>query len=444
MTLDDVMDRLVAEYSDRRSAGGRADKEDLLAQVPARHRPALERCFQMIDGGLAGAPTAHRPLGPGSELAGYRIVDVLGRGGMAVVYRAEQLELGRLVALKVLRPGLALERRHVERFHREALSVARLNHPNIVQIHAVGEADGHHFLAMEWVDGPSLAEIYRSLPPGDDRTARDLADATGIADLAHHETYEQALAELLAPVARAIGVAHDLGIVHRDVKPSNILVHRDGRAMIADFGLAKGEGDLEVSLTGEPLGTPYYMSPEQVQESEPAVDARTDVYSFGVTLYEGLVGRRPFRGDSLVAIFDAIRHEDPPPLRQLVRQCSRDAQAVVARAMAREATDRYRSALELASDLVSLAEGSATAARAQEAGPLRRAVDIAGKLLLPGGYRYTSTTCFLGMPLVDINKGFPRPGDGLLLAKGWLAVGQVAVGGVAFGRLALGASPSAG
>jgi hypothetical protein len=181
------------------------------------------------------------------------------------------------------------------------------------------------------------------------------------------------------------------------------------------------------------------MSPEQVRESTPEVDGRTDVYSLGVTLYEGLAGRRPFAGDSLAAIFDAIRHARPQPLRQVAPARSRDAEAVVSRAMAPDVADRYPSALELAADLACLAEGRGSNARARQVGPMRRALDVLRAVVLPGGYRYTSPVQFLGLPLVDINKGFPSPGEGVLVARGWLAVGQVAVGGIAFGgRLAVG------
>jgi len=434
--LDDRMDQLVAEYADALVSGRTSDRDDLLSQVPEEHRVALGRCLDMIDQGGPGEPLARRPLGPGSELGGFRIRDVLGRGGMAVVYRAEQPELDRVVALKVLRPGLALERRHVDRFHREALAIARLDHPNIVKVHAVGEADGYHFIAMECVDGPNLGEVFEQLPRDRAWSADDLASCTGDSALASYPSYAQAFAALMAPVARAVGVAHDLGIVHRDVKPSNILLSRDGRVRIADFGLAKGQGELEMTLTGEPLGTPYYMSPEQVTQSEAVIDARTDVYSLGVTLYEGLAGQRPFEGRSLAAIFDAIRNETPPPLRQFQSVAPRDAQAVVSRAMAREAGARYRSALELATDLAALAAGETTQARAQERPGWRSGLSAIGRSMLPGKFRYTSRTHLLGWPLLSVNKGGGQ--EGIHVAKGWLAFGDVAVGFLSMGQVATG------
>lgn len=443
--VDDLLDRLVAEYSDELAQGRAVDRAAYLARAPAEHRPALDRCLAMIDSGRASARPSRRDLLPGDELGGFRIVGLLGKGGMAHVYRAEQPELSRSVALKVLRPGLALDQRHVDRFRREALSVARLEHPNIVSVYAVGEQDGFHYIAMECVEGPNLRDVLDGLPRDRAPTPEDLAAATNNPTLAHCESYEEAVATLLAPVCRAVGVAHDLGIVHRDIKPGNILVHRDGRVLIADFGLAKGDGDLELSLTGEPLGTPYYMSPEQVQQSEARVDARTDVYSLGVTLYEAFARRRPFQSGSLAELFDEIRRGTPVPLRQAARGSSRQAEAVVMRAMARDPDARYRSALELGSDLTALAEGAPTQAAALRGSGLKHGLRVLGRALLPGEFEYRSATTFLGWPLIHINKGAGArrlPGSvgarGPRVAKGWIAVGQVAIGGLAVGGLATG------
>jgi tRNA A-37 threonylcarbamoyl transferase component Bud32 len=263
------------------------------------------------------------------HIAGYQLVREIGRGGMSIVFLAQQLDLKRPVALKVLRPGLAVEAQHVERFQREAMSIARLQHPHIVQVYAVGETDGWHWLAMEYVEGKNLAQIYAELA-GRERdprswTGKSLAAALGARTLEwQSKSLAAALCELLAPVARAIGVAHEIGLVHRDVKPSNILIHKDGRALIADFGLAKGDGDPGLSMTGEPIGTPYYMSPEQALMASARVDARTDVYSLGVTLYEGT--------------------ERPPPVRRCfaARSARRDPLAAGAGARAVRPEDRSR------------------------------------------------------------------------------------------------------
>ncbi len=442
-SLDDLMDQLVAEYSDRVAAGEEVRDGDLLERVPMEQRQNLGRCFRMIQSGLASAPSASRPLGPGTVMDGYRLVREIGRGGMSVVYEAIQEDLERRIALKVLRPGLALERRHVDRFRREALAIARLQHPNIVQVYTVGEALGHHYIAMELVDGKSLAAVLEALPKDRAWTAMDLADAVGAPALgADHESYHQAFCALMTPIARAIGVAHELGIVHRDVKPSNILIHKDGRPVIADFGLAKGDGDPGLSLSGEPIGTPFYMSPEQAAVIESPVDERTDVYSLGVTLYEGLTGRRPFEGPTVLAVIDSIRHRTPPSVRSLSKGLTRDVDAVVRRAMAKYPEDRYSTAIDLSSELNALAQGLTTRAAAREGGPVRRFMRLVkhGALVsMTGyGYEYRSERTFLGLPLVHINMRQRRPGQLVRRAKGWFAVGDVAVGFVACGSCAIG------
>ena len=442
--LDDLLDRLVAEYSDRLALGKAPNAAELLEQVPEEHRPALARCFKMIDAGIASAPRASCVLGPGAVLGGFEIERELGRGGMAIVYVAKQKELARRVALKVLRPGLAVEGRHVDRFRREALAIARLQHPHIVQVYAVGEDLGWHFLAMELVDGRNLAEVYAELAakPARERTAADLARAARAPAIADpgveggEKSYEAALAALLAPVARAIAVAHELGIVHRDVKPSNILIHADGRALIADFGLAKGDGDPGLSLTGEPLGTPYYMSPEQADASTHAVDERTDVYSLGVTLYEGLAGQRPFEGASALAVLDLVRSSQPERMGAANPRVTKDAAALVERAMARAKEARYASALDLAADLVALAEGRPTRAR-------MLAPSAAKQFYIHFSYtgqpvEYRSRATFLGLPWFHVNLGRRAPGAPARVARGWLALGDVAVGGLAIGGQANG------
>ncbi len=439
---DDLLDRLVGEFSDHLAAGRDPQEAELFARVPAQQHETLRRCLRMVRAGLVPAPRSTEALVPGLELDGFRILRELGRGGMAVVYLADQLELRRKVALKVLRPGLALDARHVDRFKREALTIARLQHPHIVQVHAVGETRGYHWLAMEFVEGPTLSEVLDRIAQGGrpcgQWTAADLARATGLPALGGYESYERALCALLAPVARALGTAHDLGLVHRDVKPSNILIQRDGRALIADFGLAKGQGDPGLSLSGQPVGTPYYMSPEQAEMSTRSVDQRSDVYSFGVTLYESLCGRRPFEGDTVLAVLDAIKSRAPTPLRALAPRRSRDAQAVVRRAMAYAPADRYASAIELSAELGALVEGRATQALAQEGGALRRAwrfwrLAAAGQI-----QEYRSPHTFLGLPLVHFCFGRRFPGQKRRVAKGWLAAGDVAIGGLAFGGVAIG------
>jgi len=436
--LDDRLDALVAEYSDRVAAGRPPERGPYLARVPAEARAGLERCLKMIDAGLATAPGA-LALAPGLVLGRYELLRELGRGGMALVWLARDRELRRPVALKILRPGLALEASHVDRFRREALAIARLRHPNIVQIHDVGTERGFHYLAMEFVEGPSLARVLEAL--GRERwSAEELARAAAIPALGRRErSLEQALAALLAPVAEALAAAHAAGVVHRDVKPSNILLRADGTPVIADFGLAKSDGDPALSMTGDTLGTPYYMSPEQAWLSHLSVDHRTDVYSLGVVLFEALARERPFEGRNVLEVFEKIRTALPPGLRTLERRASRDAEAVVEQCMARSADGRYADARALAEDLGALAEGRPTAARARLGGGLRRAWSQFGLWRSGVPYEYRSHRTWLGLPLVHVISGPRQPGQPRRMARGWFASStDVAVGVIAGGRVAIG------
>ena len=435
--LEALMDRLVAEYSDRLQAGADAPRHDLLQQVPPERRGELERCLRMIELGLAGAPSAQRPLTPGLVLERYRLERELGRGGMALVWLARDLDLERPVALKILRPGLALEQRHVDRFRREGLAVARLDHPHVVGIHGVGQAHGYHWLAMEYVDGPTLADLLHQLPRDREPTVAEAAERAGIPALARMgNSFEELLGALFAPLAEGLAVAHELGIVHRDIKPYNILLHRDGRAVLADFGLAKEDGNPALSLTGDAIGTPSYMSPEQAGAVKDRIDHRTDLYSLGVAMYEALTGRRPFDGESVLAVIDAIRNGLPAPVRSLARWCSKDAAAIVSRAMQREPEDRYPSAAELARDLRALAEGRPPAAATLRFRGLRGIWPHAALAMSGQGYVYRSERTFLGWPLVHVNLGQRGYARRPRVARGWLAISDVAIGGIAFGNIA--------
>jgi eukaryotic-like serine/threonine-protein kinase len=271
---------------------------------------------------------------PGTVLAGrYEIIRPLGWGGMAEVYLAVDRELGREVAVKVILQRYAEDERLASRFRREARAAAALNHPNVVSIHDVGTHDGSPFIVMEHVSGRTLAEIVQTdgaLPA--DRVS-DIGEA----------------------VARALGAAHAVGIVHRDVKPGNVMVTGDGRVKVLDFGIARALRWTPMTETTAVHGTAEYMAPEYVRGE--GADPRSDLYSLGAVLYELLVGRPPFTGDSPLQI--AYRHleEAPASPDAINREIPAGLTAVIMRCLAKHPGDRYRRAEELASDLHRLRTG---------------------------------------------------------------------------------------
>jgi len=274
----------------------------------------------------------------------YKIVSRLGKGGMGEVYAAEDTKLGRKVALKVLPAEMASNPERRARFEREAKAVASLNHPNIVTIHSVEEAEGIHFLTMELVDGQSLSAL---IPPH---------------GLPLTELLDRGIA-----LADAVSAAHKLGITHRDLKPDNIMIGADGRLKVLDFGLAKLQesatdagGTLlptrSVTAEGKILGTVSYMSPEQAEGK--TVDARSDVFSMGIILYQMATGRRPFQGDTAISTLSAILKETPQPIHDLNHALPRHLGRVVGHCLAKDPDRRYQSSLELRRELEGLREES--------------------------------------------------------------------------------------
>ncbi|HXM25327.1 MAG TPA: bifunctional serine/threonine-protein kinase/formylglycine-generating enzyme family protein, partial [Chthoniobacterales bacterium] len=273
------------------------------------------------------------PLGAGTQLGPYEIVAPLGAGGMGVVYRARDERLERDVAIKVLSPGLLTDEAARRRFRKEALALARLSHPNIAAVYDVGEHDGVDYLVMECVPGQSLAQKLKS-------------SALSVKEVA----------SLGVQIASALEEAHEQGVVHRDLKPANIIVTPKGHIKVLDFGLAKllapqDSPDVTLSFaeTGGPVGTLLYMSPEQAEGK--VVDCRTDLWSFGVVLYESLVGRAPFEGASALAVLRAIVQKTPKPLRDLRPDTPEEADRIVSHALEKDVSKRYQSAAEMSRDL---------------------------------------------------------------------------------------------
>jgi serine/threonine protein kinase len=261
----------------------------------------------------------------GSSLGQYQIVERIGSGGMAVVYRAIQPSLGREVALKVLSPALVYQDGFIQRFENEARVLARLEHPHILPIHDFATVDGHTFIATPVIRGGTLR----------DRISGPLADGL--------------IVGCLSRVADALDHAHAVGVVHRDLKPSNVLMHRDGRPVLADFGLARGAVPNGLTVQGFALGTPGYMAPEQAMGGE--IDGRADVYALAVIAFELLTGSRPYPGSNAHELMIATLHEPVPAASRRNPFLPRQVDAVLARGLAKHADERPRTASQLIREL---------------------------------------------------------------------------------------------
>lgn len=282
----------------------------------------------------------------GEVLGDFTLGREVGRGGMGIVYEARQSSLDRRVALKVLAHEVATSPTQLARFHREARTLARLDHPHIVRVLDVGQNAGRHWLAMEFIDGESL-----------DHRLAGLRDAGG-----HSGASRRALVETIADIADALQHVHDAGILHRDVKPSNVLLHRDGRALLSDFGLARDTSAPSLTQIGVVAGTPHYMSPEHLIGGE-ALSAASDVFSLGATLYECVTLQRPFDGQTTEHVLGAILKTDPLDPRRHDRTLSRDLGAIILKSLEKQPHLRYPTARALADDLRAFLELRAVAAR---------------------------------------------------------------------------------
>jgi tetratricopeptide (TPR) repeat protein len=322
--------RRLAELAVERGLLDRAALESLLEAPGPIEEALVARAglrpsqLELLLGVLDGPPAPS----PDPRLSRYEIGEKLGEGAVSIVHRGTDRELGRPVALKFLREGLVSSGTVRERFHREAQSLARMDHPHVVKVHDVAETGGRLFLVMELVDGGSLGLLLANEPRASRRAVA-----------------------LLEQAARGVHHAHERGIVHRDLKPDNILVAGGTQAKVADFGLAHlAQAGPSLTRTGSVLGTPLYMAPEQV-DGRRDVDARTDVYALGAILYQMLTGRPPHDAVSVSEIYEKILHDDPVAPRRVDPSIPAELEAVAMKAMEKEPAHRYPSAGELADDL---------------------------------------------------------------------------------------------
>jgi eukaryotic-like serine/threonine-protein kinase len=404
-----------------------ADSLKLLHQMTAGLRPTQVTAPADAESSSGGMPT--------KRLGDYDIIREIGRGGMGIVYEARQLSLNRQVALKVLPFAAMLDDKQIARFRNEAQAAAQLHHPNIVPVYAVGQERGVHYFAMQLVPGQSLETALQELR-GENPTTVDatkpsptgrgegegasrlmapphpnplpegegVASATlRLADTAHFGAFStrastrsrgycHSVARLMIQAAEALQHAHEYGVVHRDVKPSNLLLDRAGKLWVTDFGLARIQSDSGVTITGDVVGTLRYMSPEQAAGATALVDVRADVYSLGATLYELLTLRPAHLGDNRQEVLRHIERTEPTPPRQLNPAVPVDLETITLRALAKTREERYATAQEFATDLKLFLEGKPTVAQrptmldraAKWALRHRRAVSLvaAGSLLL--------------------------------------------------------------
>jgi serine/threonine protein kinase/predicted Zn-dependent protease len=348
----------------------------------AGHR--LEALFELLRR-PAGAVEAHRDdLAAGTRLGEFTILRALASGGMGRVYLARQESLNRMVALKVCRYDLAADPRMKSRFLAEGLALAQLSHLNVVPVLSTGEEGGYLYLAMEYVTGPTLEQVLQAIR---DSSADSLASAVVARVLADRNesrpsevcgngnakldrAYQTWIVQTLQQVAEGLAAAHAAGVVHRDIKPANIVFAANGVPKIVDFGLARSTQGPSTTVTGEFYGTPSYTSPEQARGETVAVSPASDVFSFGVLLFECLTLHRPFRGRSSVDVLNAILNSDPPLLRSLAKKLPWELEAITDKCLRKTPTERYNSGQTLAEDLRSYLELRPISARAT--GPIRR------------------------------------------------------------------------
>jgi serine/threonine protein kinase/tetratricopeptide (TPR) repeat protein len=395
LEAESLMVRVADEFIDRLNQGEQPDIEEYARRYPAiagllrQMLPALElmRATPACPGSEGEAVEAVVPL---RSLGDFRILREVGRGGMGVVYEAEQISLNRRVALKVLPFAAALDAKQLQRFRNEAQAAGHLQHQHIVPVYAVGVERGVHYYAMQFIEGRTLAAMIADMrqPAGQSvaedalqasicdhveepgraassaerarpesnaapaaQTAIDRVTAPATEPLRNSRAYFRTVAQLGEQAAHALEHAHQLGVIHRDIKPANLLVDGRGSLWITDFGLACCQSSTKLTLTGDLVGTLRYMSPEQALAKRVPIDARTDVYSLGATLYEMLTLEPAFMGEDRQELLRQIAFDEPRPPRRVNAAVPAELETIVLKALAKVPAERYLTAQELADDL---------------------------------------------------------------------------------------------
>jgi len=343
--------RLHAEASELPSAERRAFLETECAGDQILFAEVWELVEADSDDDFLEAPEVEH-VAPGVILGDFELLEELGSGGTGIVFRARQKSLEREVAIKIMPRHFALNERRVARFVREAKAAAKLKHPGIAPIFEVGLVGDNHFFAMELVAGHDLA-----------RELELQAEGRGLCASKDSSVQFREAARIVMQVAEALDFAHRAGVVHRDIKPNNIILDPEGRPRLVDFGLAKDESLGSITVTDKVEGTPYYMSPEQARLVEEQVDARTDIYSLGVVLYELLTRSRPFDGRTSQEVISKIIRREPKPVRSVVPGIPRDLAVICTKAMEKRPGERYATARALRDDLTSFLAGEPIRAR---------------------------------------------------------------------------------
>jgi serine/threonine protein kinase/tetratricopeptide (TPR) repeat protein len=359
--------------------------EDIVARHPDLADPlrtyadSLQFLCLATDQFARGRPAVPPAHGGERVLGDYRLIREIGRGGMGVVYEAEQLSLGRRVALKVLPFAALMDDKQLTRFANEARAAAQLNHPHIVPVFGVGNARGVHYYSMQLVNGRALDRVIQELrewqtTPRDTRVAAGTVPAHGPSPPATSDSllgrqslrdraYYRTVAQLGIQATEALQHAHEQGVVHRDIKPSNLLLDSAGELWITDFGLARVQTDTNLTLSGAVMGTARYMSPEQAAGKTHLVDHRADLYALGITLYELLTLRPAFDGSTPQQLLRQIERDDPPSPRRINPAIPADLETIVLKAIDKDREARYQTAAELAEDLQRFLDGLPTGAR---------------------------------------------------------------------------------